>query len=86
MEIYLAAAAMCTKLTDFCRNAFDPGNRAPKWVWNLATFGFGIAVAVVANLAVLGTGTSAEILTGVAIGAAGSGFHELFSFLSAKGA
>lgn len=85
MEIFLALAATVTKATDFVRNAADPGNSAPKWVWNLVAFGLGIAAALLSDLTLLGPDTLGRVVTGLAIGAAASGFHEVFDFFSAKG-
>lgn len=81
-SIYLAAAATVTKAVDFIRNAADPKATAPKWIWNLLAFGFGIVIAYTSSLAIY-TGSWGQVVTGIAIGAAASGFHEVFDFFSA---
>lgn len=75
----------------------------PPWVWNVVAFGFGIAYAVIGSYnAFIGVqglpphlsglagadSLSGQILTGVLLGSAAGGWHELFDFLSgmAKGA
>lgn len=84
MEIFLAAGATVTKAVDFCRNAFDQHNVAPGWVWNLVAFAFGIAISHLSDLNIAVGLQHGKILTGLAIGAAASGFHEVFDFFSAK--
>ncbi len=95
--VVLIAPAV-TKFTDFVRNLFDSGNRAPKWVWNVVAFGAGVALALIFELdylplVELGTGAHVskvvgEVLTGLAIGGVAAGWHEKFDQLStsAKGA
>lgn len=90
----LALSVLVTKAVDLVRNTFDKGNRAPKWAWQLVAFAFGILAAVMYRQADVSqvpglppifegaTGTGAYIIVGLAIGAAASGFHELFDALS----
>lgn len=81
-------APVVTKLVDTFRNAFDGGDTVPKVVWNLLAFGIGIAFAVSGDLNLLAglhrSEFAGEVLTGIAYGAWGSGFHEFFDFLSSK--
>lgn len=83
MEVFLAAAATVTKVVDFVRNAIDPNGTAPKWLWNLVAFGAGVVIAYVGNLAIY-AGDFDKLVTGLAIGASASGFHEVFDFFSHK--
>jgi hypothetical protein len=88
-------AIICTKLVDTLRNIFDPAaTKVPKVVWNLASFVIGIVIAlayqadihalipglppVLDNL----TGIGGQVLTGLAIGAVASGWHEFFDLMS----
>lgn len=81
---YLAAAPIVTKVVDFARNAFDTEGKAPSWVWNLVAFGVGVGVAYVSELNLLPKAQFGVIVTGFALGAAASGFHEAFDLLSGK--
>lgn len=75
----------------------------PPWVWNVVAFAFGIAYALIwsynafvgveglpPHLSGLASADSVpgQVLTGVILGSAAGGWHELFDFLSgmAKGA
>ncbi len=80
-----------TKLVDTVRNAVDPGGlRVPKVVWNLLAFGVGIFMAIVYDVNILhelGIGTSlqnigGQVVTGLIIGSAGSGWHEILDLFS----
>jgi hypothetical protein len=85
LEIYLAAAATVTKIVDWLRNMVDPGNRFPKWAWNIASFAGGLVAAYATQLNIYPAEPFWGLLvTGLAIGAGASGFHELFDLLSSK--
>jgi hypothetical protein len=88
-------AIMCTKATDMVRNlvgSFVPDAKQPPWlkvVWVVLPAGIGIAISLAFNLDALAAvgadtshGTAAQVVTGLVIGAAGSGWHELFDVLS----
>jgi hypothetical protein len=90
-----AYGAVVTKLVDLVRNTLGKENPAmggskdrqtPGWVWQVLAFGFGVVIAFVLGVNAF-TGERADTalgtaLTGLAIGAAGSGFHEIFDALS----
>jgi hypothetical protein len=92
MELLTATTAfalLVTKLVDFGRNAFDPHDAKRKWIWNLLALGLGVAMALLFEIDVLqpyehnDTAVLAgRFLTGLAIGAAGSGWHEALDALS----
>ena len=84
VSVFLAAAATVTKAVDFLRNAIDSGGVAPKWLWNIAAFVLGIVAAWVGDLNIMPDQSVGQVVTGLAIGAAASGFHEVFDFFSAK--
>ncbi|MEV4264574.1 hypothetical protein [Kribbella sp. NPDC049584] len=82
-----------TKLVDLLRNTIGKektdgtwGDRpVPRWVWQVCGFAIGIGLAYAFEVnAFSGTGERnwGPLLTGLAIGAAGSGYHELFDALS----
>lgn len=91
-------AAGVTKATDMVRNLVDKRDTLPKWTWNVVPFGIGIAYAVgwhhnvtadlaalvpaLAEKGVLLVGVGGEIVTGLIIGGAAGGLHELFDALS----
>lgn len=84
-----AFALLVTKLVDFCRNAFGPVPADRKWIWNVLALGLGVAMALAFQLDVLqpyehnDTAVLAgRLLTGLVIGAAGSGWHEALDALS----
>jgi hypothetical protein len=84
-----AFALLVTKLVDFTRNMFDKDQHVPKWVWNALPLGLGLIMALVFDLDVFrmfehnGTAEWAgRILTGLGIGATGSGWHEVLDALS----
>lgn len=83
-SMYLAAGATVTKAVDFIRNAFDPGSSWPHWSWNVAAFGFGTAIAYSSQLDIFPGHPLSRVITGLAIGAASSGFHEVFDFFSSR--
>ena len=87
-----ALAVAVTKLVDFARNAFDEDDLAPKWVWNALALVLGLIIGITFDVNIFtqfaGNDVNAwlgRILTGLCIGAAGSGYHEVFDILS-KGA
>jgi flagellar biosynthesis protein FliR len=85
-------AIVVTKSVDMIRNMFDTSPpRVPKQVWNALALGLGIATALIWRINILDNyssptsfvqGVSGQILTGLAIGATASGYHELFDALS----
>jgi hypothetical protein len=91
-------AAAVTKATDLVRNLVDKRDKLPKWTWNVVPFGIGIAYAVgwhhnvtqdlaalvpaLADKGVLLVGVAGEIVTGLVIGGAAGGLHEVFDALS----
>jgi hypothetical protein len=84
-------AILITKLVDFLRNAFDKDARWPKWSWNLAALGLGIAVALIFQVNIFATishthvqGWAGQLLTGGGIGAGGSAWHEVLDTLSSS--
>lgn len=93
-------APVCTKLVDTVRNAIDSNDTMPKVTWNVLTFVFGVAIALLLEFNVAVplaeafpglarnadnlTGTLGQIVTGLGIGAVGSGWHEKFSEWSAR--
>ena len=84
-----AFAILITKLVDFARNAFDSGQKAPKWVWNVLPLVLGLGMALAFGLDVFqmfehnATGQWAgRLLTGLGIGATGSGWHEVLDAIS----
>lgn len=84
LTVFLAAAATVTKAVDFTRNAVDGQDIAPKWLWNLEAFGLGIFATYSGALNLMPGHRFGMLITGLAIGAAGSGFHEVFDFFSGK--
>ncbi len=79
-----AAAATVTKTVDFTRNMFDASGTAPKWIWNLSAFVYGVAIAYLSGLSAFPGHRIDLFVTGLAIGAASSGFHEVFDYFSSK--
>lgn len=82
-------ALIVTKLVDFLRNAFDPDNKMPAWIWQLTAVTFGIVIAFVWALNALeaishtpAQGAAGQFITGIAMGAAASGWHELLDAFS----
>jgi hypothetical protein len=69
---------------DFARNSVGDARRVPKGVWNLVAFGFGIAISYFSNLDIYPGHSASHIITGLALGASASGFHEVFDFFSSK--
>lgn len=84
VSIFLALGATVTKAVDFIRNSFDPKGVAPKFVWNVVAFGLGIAGAWASAVNIMPGQRGGTIITGLAVGASASGFHEVFDFFSAK--
>jgi len=83
-----------TKAVDLVRNAIDPNDSIPKVVWNILAFVFGVALCIgwQVNLASAAglkqsslAGTAGQILTGLALGAMASFWHEAMDAWSAKG-
>jgi hypothetical protein len=82
-------AIVVTKIVDFVRNSIDADAKVRKWVWNVLALGLGLVIALSFGLNVFtsfsdnATGDWAgRILTGLSIGATGSGWHEFFDLLS----
>jgi hypothetical protein len=88
-----------TKVVDFVRNLLGAAEKnVPKWVWSLLALVVGVAIAlgweinllapVAAAIPVLKdwspSSTMAEIISGLAIGAMGSFWHEKLSAWSAQ--
>lgn len=78
-----------TKVVDLLRNSFDREAKVRKWVWNALALVLGVVVAflcgvnVVSDLAGSSTPTwLGRALTGLGIGALGSGWHELLDVFS----
>jgi hypothetical protein len=82
-------AITITKSVDFLRNTLDKADRAPKWIWNVAAFGIGIAYCLLfevnfhhtmeglhPQVAELMTGTWGQVVTGIGIGAMAGFWHE----------
>lgn len=80
-----------TKGVDLTRNLVDPSDRLPKATWNIAAFAFGILLAIGWQFNIAGgladvvpalanstrlDGVAGQLLTGVAIGAMSSFWHE----------
>jgi hypothetical protein len=98
MEAFIAAVAfwplIVTKVTDFVRNAVDPGGTFPRFTWNLVPFALGVVIAVVYELQysdlipnlpprLIGlSGFWNEFITGLGIAAVSSAWHELLDALS----
>lgn len=79
-------ALVVTKLVDTARNVIDPKgtNIRLKPVWNGAAFGLGIVAAYLfeaAGLPIVGQGDT-PLATGLLIGAAASGWHEVLDRIS----
>jgi hypothetical protein len=90
VEVATVFAMVVTKVVDLLRNMFDttPPKR-PKWLWNVLALALGVAVALVWHVNMLDNFTSTapqgvfgQLLTGLAIAGAASGWHELFDTLS----
>ena len=86
-----ALALLVTKLVDLVRNVVDPGGtkKQLKWLWVLLALVLGMAIALLFGLDVFQmfehnkTATVAgQVLTGLGIGATGSGWHEVLDALS----
>jgi len=90
-------AILVTKSVDFLRNAFDKEDKYKgSWVWNVAAFAIGAGyclgfavnlaatIALRPELATRLTGVWGEVLTGLAVGAVASFWHEQMSAASAK--
>lgn len=87
-------SALVTKTVDLIRNVvggFAAEGVIPKAVWNLTALGLGIAMALTWRINILDNysdptsvvqGWVGQVLTGLAIGGASSGYHELFDVLS----
>lgn len=95
MNPAVAALTLCaiavTKTVDFVRNVVDQEVKAPKWVWNALAVALGLIVSLVWELnafeAISHTpaqGVTGQAFTGIAIGAAASGYHELFDALGSS--
>jgi len=84
---------LITKVVDLLRNIVGPviGPYVPKWTWNAAPLGLGIAMAIAWRINALDNysdptsvvqGVFGQVLTGLAMGGTSSGYHELFDVLS----
>ena len=94
MEILTATtvfALLITKIVDFVRNAFagGEGSQPPKWLWNLLALVLGVVVALVFDLNIFaeitdssGPAWAGQVVTGLGMGATGSGWHEVLDALS----
>jgi hypothetical protein len=85
-----------TKLVDLVRNTFGKKpdgseKNVPKYVWQLCALAFGVMSALLFGINVFesdfagrswASGVAGQVLTGLAIGAAGSGWHEALDALS----
>src|SRR4051812_27395110 len=85
-------AMVITKTVDVIRNVLEPltGGRIPKASWNALALILGVVMALVWDINLLDNysdpasvvqGSFGQILTGLAIGGASSGYHELFDVL-----
>ncbi len=85
-----AFALVITKIVDFTRNAFDKNTVLKgSWVWNALALGLGLACALIWQINIFANvshtyvqGWAGEVLTGLAMGASGSGWHEVLDVLS----
>lgn len=80
-----------TKLVDLIRNAFDSGDKAPPWVWNVVAFTVGVTVCVIWHVNALAQfsstrlqGTAGEILTGLGVAGGAAFWHEVMDLFSSK--
>jgi hypothetical protein len=78
-----------TKLVDTLRNAVDPDAKVYKVWWNIAALAIGIALAIIFKINAIASisstplqGITGQVLTGIALGTASSGYHEIFDALS----
>lgn len=78
------AAGAVTKLIDATRNKFDPKKLAPAWVWNIESFLLGIGAAYLGHLSLFSQSKIDVVLTGMVVGFAASGWHEVLDFFSSK--
>lgn len=95
IAVILALAATVTKGTDFVRN-FDKGDTWPKWLWNVVPMVIGVGLCwgwqqsfvgdLIAQVpALVGKTMNTQlgyVLSGLIVGGAAGGFHELFDALS----
>jgi hypothetical protein len=84
-------AIVVTKLTDYFRNVFDPKARFAAWVWQTVALALGLVISFVWQVNMLeaishtpAQGIAGQVLTGLGMGAAAGGYHELFDALSAS--
>lgn len=92
-------AVAVTKLVDFCRNLFDPGNNAPPWLWNVIAMVLGVAIALGWGVNVFGAIVSAvpalaesdalkgdmgTVLTGLLIGGMAGFWHDKMAAWAAQ--
>ena len=85
LAVITAYGATVTKLVDALRKS-SGAREDLKWLWGVLALVLGLVVAFVFDVNVL-TGPRldrhlGQFLTGLAIGAAGSGWHEVFDALS----
>lgn len=99
MEAFLLligpVAIVVTKVVDTVRNLIDDDDSLPKALWNVLAFGLGVGYALLWQVnftdvvnglpsSIDFTGLVGQIATGLGIGAVASGWHEVFSALSAR--
>lgn len=79
-----------TKIVDMLRNMIDADGTKPKWLWNVISLALGVGAAFIWGLDATGLATDTEIqawagqlLTGLALGATASGWHEVLDNISA---
>lgn len=90
LVLFSALSLAVAKTVDLCRNAFDRGNAAPPWVWNVLSLGLGVIVALawqVDLLAELGAPTSAavwagRVVSGLMLGGGSALGHEVLDAIS----
>jgi hypothetical protein len=100
LAVILALGVTVTKAVDLIRNAIDPRDAVPKFVWNVAAFGVGIVFALGWSVDIINPGlalipaigektivgsTAAEVLSGFVLGGVAGFWHEALDALSARG-
>jgi hypothetical protein len=100
LAVILALGITVTKAVDLIRNAIDPRDAVPKFVWNVAAFGVGIIFCLGWSVDIVNPGlalipalggktivgsTAAEVLSGFVLGGVSGFWHEALDALSARG-